>query len=231
MIKHIITLLICISFSFNCFSQEEKKTIHIEMTGKASIEPNIATFSIAMECIKDTPNQANECLLLLSKKINQDLKKFNIKRNDITTHSINLTKEYKWDNRSKVFEGYKASQILTVTVRDLNSLNSIFPKLLNNDNLLVNNLKFSHTDIDSLRNKAYLDALKKANKLVDELLNELPENQKTIVNIQNVPERKNTFQQARMEMDTFASASSELEINTGLIEIEAILFIDYLINK
>jgi uncharacterized protein len=212
------------------------KTIMVKSVGEVETLPDIATFHINLNCLQKSVKASKQCLVDKSNELNSKLLSFGIKQDDILTTSVNMNKSYTWKNNSQVFEGYNSSTTIHVTLRDIYKLDQIYTELLENRNLDLSGLAYSHSKLDSLKNEAYTDALKKANVLADKLLAELPASEKEILKIGNVelsasmPEAK----QSR-EMDGYAVAevgaqNRSIAISKGTVLIHATLFVEYQIK-
>lgn len=152
--------------------------------------------------------------------------------------NINLRKSYKWWNNSRIFEGYKSSTSLIVTVKDIDILDGIYTQILDHKNLSIGRLSFTHSNMDSLRNDAYIKALEKSAILADKLLDKLPESGKEIVKIGNVKISSSTPNpRVEYRSDSYKTIMEEaevayetLEINKGTIKVNATLFVEYQIQ-
>src|SRR5690606_29866880 len=121
-----------------------------------------------------------------------------------------------------------------VKVRDLNKLDVIYTDLLENEKLELGGLTFSHSDMDNLKNDAYVNALKKADILADKLLTELPEKNKEVLKIGNVQitssnpvaQEQRNMMYAKAEM----SDAGSVAISAGKIKVEATLYVEYQIK-
>ena len=179
---------------------------------------------------------SKKCLVVKSNDLTSRLQTFGIDKNDILTTSVDMNKSYAWQNNSQVFQGYRSSTTVIVTVRDIERLDEIYTELLENRNLDIGGLNFSHTKIDSLENEAYAKALEKSGVLADKLLNKIPESDKEILKIGNVEISASMPTSEEMSADvayeTAATTQSKrsVAISNGTIKIAATLFVEYKID-
>lgn len=209
------------------------KTILLESTGKVETMPNEATFQVNLSCLKPTVKEAKECLVAQSNALMNQLLSHGIKQSDIQTTSVDLQKSYTWTQNSRVFEGYRSSTSVQVKMRDLDKLDIVYTELLENENLEMGGLSYSHSAIDSLKNDAYINALKKADALADKLLQELPENHREVLKVSNVQFNTTNpiqYKGTRALMEASADGGGSVAISKGMIEIEATLFVEYTIK-
>jgi uncharacterized protein YggE len=148
-----------------------------------------------------------------------------------------MNKSYAWRNNSSVFEGYRSSTTVFVTVRNIEKLDEIYTELLENRNLDLGGLSYSHSRLDSLKNEAYVNALEKSGILTDILLGKLPESKKEILKIGNVeisasmPEANESKYEAEFDMEEVAvSKNKSIAISKGTVRVTATLFVEYQIK-
>ncbi len=211
------------------------KTIMIESVGKVETMPNEASFYINLSCLDKSVATAKECLVKQSNDLMSKLLGYGIKKEDILTTSVDLQKSYKWMNNSQVFEGYRSSTTIHVKMRDLDKLDIVYTDLLENQNLELGGLSYSHSEMDSLKNDAYVNALKKADVLAEKFLSELPEKSKEILKIGNVqitssvPSPQQKMANTGMMLEA-ANDGGSVAISKGTIRIDATLYVEYQIK-
>jgi uncharacterized protein YggE len=229
----LVTITSC-QMNTSTSSSTKFKTFMIESVGKVETMPNEASFYINLSCLDKSVTSARECLVRQSNELMTKLLGYGIKKEDIQTNSVSLEKSYTWTNNSRVFEGYRSSTSLVVKVRDLDKLDVIYTDLLENEHLDLGGLTFAHSDIENLKNEAYVNALKKADVLADKLLTELPEKNREVLKIGNVQITSSNpgVQEPRAMMYAKAEMSDagSVAISTGKITVQATLYVEYLIK-
>ena len=237
----LLTLILIVGCVANPVQQQSKfKTIIVKTVGEVETLPNMASFTINLTCIKKTVKQSKECLVNKANDLQTKLLGFGIAKDDLLTTAVNMRKSYTWRNNSRVFEGYHSNTTLQVKVRDMDKLNDIYTNLLETENLNLSGLNYNHSDIEGLKNKAYVNALKKANILADALLAEIDENNKEILKIGNVqitaslpnnPQPRTAVQEeVEMVRDEMAVQNKSIPINNGTIRITATLYVEYQVD-
>jgi uncharacterized protein YggE len=233
--KHlIIAVTLLLVAGSHAQSDTPLKTIVLRSAGEVETLPDMATFRINLSCLKASVKAAKNCLVEQSNTLSDQLLASGIEKDDILTTSVTLNKSYTWQNNSRVFEGYKSATSLQVKVRDLDALDEVYTELLETRNLDLSGLSYDHSQMDSLRNQAYINALKKAHALADTLLSELPESGKEILKISNVhiasssPYRQRSAQ--TMMMADSKAAEQSVAIHTGTIKVTATLYVEYRIR-
>ncbi|GAA4280455.1 hypothetical protein GCM10022260_08760 [Gaetbulibacter aestuarii] len=204
-------------------------------TGEVETRPDMASFNINLSCLDKSIEISKNCLVDQSNALMRTIKSFGIPEDDILTTSVNLNKSYTWVNNSKVFEGYRSSTSIYVTVKDLKKLDTMYTALLGNENLDLSGLSYSHSKMDELKNDAYVNALQKANLLADRLLQNLPESKKEILKIGNVQisatqPQNNAKALAENDRAAFSASNQPVAISTGMVKVRATLFVEYQIK-
>lgn len=227
----LVTITSCQMNTSTTATSSKMKTFMIESVGKVETMPNEASFYINLSCVDKSVAAAKECIVKQSNELMARLLAHGLKKEDIQTNNISLDKSYSWTNNTRVFEGYRSSTSLTVKVRDLDKLDVIYTDLLENEHLDLGGLSYSHSDMENLKNQAYVNALKKADVLAEKLLAELPEKNKEVLKIGNVQiTSSNPVAQDTRMMYAKAEDAGSIAISTGMITIQATLYIEYLIK-
>ncbi len=235
--KNIITI-VCILVLASCNtssgSDSSFKTIMIRSTGEVETVPDEATFRISLNCLQSTVKSSKDCLVTKSNELIGRLQSLGVPKNDILTTSVDMNKSYTWRNNSNVFEGYNSSTTLIITIKNIDSLDEIYTELLENRNLELGGLSYSHSKIDSLENEAYAKALQKSGVLADKLLEKLPEGKKEVLKIGNVEITSSVPEEladANYGIEQAKSVSAQsIGMNSGTVRVEATLFVEYRIK-
>uniref|UniRef100_UPI0040491F40 SIMPL domain-containing protein n=2 Tax=Flavobacterium sp. TaxID=239 RepID=UPI0040491F40 len=234
----IVSFLILASCQNSSSNASSKfKTMMIKSSGEVEVMPDMATFFINLECLDMSVKTSKNCLVEKSNELTDKLLSFGINKNDILTASVDMNKSFKWINNTSVFEGYKSSTTVFVTIKNIDKLDEVYTELLENRNLNLGGLNYAHSKIDSLKNEAYVHALENAGVLSDKLLAKMPETDKEILKIGNVelsasmPEANESNFKVKAKMYEFdGSFDKSISINKGTITISATLFVEYLIK-
>lgn len=233
---HFLPLVLLAACQANEARQRQThKTLMIKASGEVETLPNEARFSVQLSCLDKSVAEAKECLVQKSNELNKKLLQAGLKQEDILTTSVDLEKSYSWERNSRVFEGYRSSTTLYVTVKDLEKLDLLYTDLLENPNLEIGGLSYSHSQLDSLKNDAYVKALRNAKKLAAKLTTELPQKDLEILKVGNVaitssmPEPEEEYD-GRMLMAEAASNQSSprsVAISKGTVKVMAELYVEF----
>ena len=240
MIKTKLLFISAILMIAGCQSGENErsgkfKTMMLKATGEVETLPDEASFNIRLSCLNRSIQLSKECLVEKSNELTASLLQMGIDQDDILTTGVEMDKSYTWNRNTRVFQGYQSSTTLYVTVKALDNLDEIYTELLTDKNLEIGGLSYNHSQMDSLKNEAYLDALKKSQLLADKLLTGLPASSKEILKIGNVeissslPEMRESVNE-EMEMVSDAVAKRSIAVNRGTVSIRATLYVEFLIE-
>ncbi len=221
-----LSLMLSVVLLISCNPEKDHKAILLATTGTVEIAPDEASMIINTNCVNPDINQAKACLIDITSNLDSELANFGIQKKDILTTGVNLSKEYVWSNNSEVFAGYRASTTISVRVRDVTILDDLYSELLGNEKLVIGSLTYSHSNMDSINNVAYLKALDNANKLADQILSQLPEKNKTITQVSNfeISRSDNKAEVNYMKLEV----SEALDRNTLTINIGNMIVIQQL---
>ena len=221
----------------NAQNTNNARTLHLKATGKVEVAPDKATFSINLECLEQSPIGSKNCLSEKSHKLHKGLREMGIEKEDIKTTSVNMYKSYKYEKGTRIFEGYKSSTTIIVTIRNLDILDEVYGKLLKNKDLTLNGLSYSHSDMETLKIKAHVLALRNANALADALLKELDVQHKEVITIGNVSYKTSVPRPLQKTVETLmvadrngSDSDQTIAISKGLITVYASLQVEYLIK-
>ncbi|MCW8330566.1 oxidative stress defense protein [Photobacterium sp. SDRW27] len=145
---------------------------HLETTGSGEVtaQPDMAVFSVAVEETRPTAKEAKKAVDKAVTAFVERLQAKGIERTNIQSANISLQPQYHYPKDKKPeLVGYRANRHITVTVKDLEQLNSYLDSALGDGINRINNieLKVSNEDeyIEQARQAAIKDAMVKAESL------------------------------------------------------------------
>lgn len=229
-------LLICSCQNQNSVPKQKFKTIMLKSEGHVETQPDMASFYINLNCLEWTAKKSKECLVEKSNELQEQLLASGIDEKEILTTRVTLNKSYRWERNTRVFKGFASSTRVHVTIKNIDLLDDIYTELLDNSNLSLGGLNYSHSKIDSLKNEAYLNALNNSALLADKLLSKIPETKKEVLKIGNVEissslRNNDNFKNERkmnlIENTEIAEKSKTIAMSTGTVNVWATLFVEY----
>lgn len=210
------------------------KTIVLRSEGSVEVAPDMAVIAVGLTCLDKDIEVVRACADEKSHELYRQLQAFGIDTNDIRTTAVGLRKSYRWDNGKQLFEGYENTLTYAVTVRQLGTLGELYAALLTNEYLSLNGLHYTHSQMATLRNDAYMQALENADVLADRLLQALPETTKNIVRVSNVkiddaamPSVEEVSADVAYNTTAARPKLGSVAVGSGLLTIRAVLFVEY----
>ena len=105
-------------------------TIRVSGSARVEIEPDMATFSFTVTERAETTREAQE-------RANVNVQcaywiltdNYGIDARDIATTYMNISPEYSWTDGKQVLQGQRATQTISVTLRDLEALGNVLDSL------------------------------------------------------------------------------------------------------
>lgn len=206
------------------YKNDEDNKMTIEGKGVVKARPDIGLISIGVVSQgKDLKNIQQENADKTNKVI-ESLIKMGVDDKDIKTENYNITPEYDFIDGKQIFKGYKVTNNLRITIRDLKGMGQIIDTAVDNGANNINSINFTLSDprkyyLEALK-IAYHDSLLKARTLAATMKVEL---NTTPISIVEQEQGSVPFGQISMKM--LASATP---IEPGQIEINAILTVIFI---
>lgn len=151
--------------NFNKFTFN-KKTMEIYGEGILSVNPDIAYITIGVITEDYSLKIAQTENIIKSNKLIDSLLRKGIPNKDIKTKAYTVEKVYEYENGKREFKGYKVSNILSVTIKNIEKLGEIIDASIENGANNVSNIEFAISDESLYYRKALVkavnDAIKKA---------------------------------------------------------------------
>ncbi|MDV5171475.1 oxidative stress defense protein [Photobacterium rosenbergii] len=145
---------------------------HLQTTGNGEVtaQPDMAVFAVAVEEIRPTAKEAKQAVDKAVEAFVARLLDEGIERNQIQSANISLQPQYHYPkDKEPELKGYRASRHVTVTVNELDNLNTYLDSALGDGINRINNieLKVSNEDeyLEQARQAAIKDAIAKAESL------------------------------------------------------------------
>ena len=105
-------------------------TIRVSGSARVEIEPDMATFQFTVteraETTREAQERANVNVQLAYRILTEN---YGIDARDIATTYMNLSPEYSWMDGKQVLQGQRATQTISVTLRDLEALGNVLDSL------------------------------------------------------------------------------------------------------
>lgn len=155
--------------------KDKKDDYILELEGKGTVKvkPDIATVTLGVI----TENEELEVAKLENgrkvEKTLEALKEIGIDEDDLQTETFSIEPQYDYVDRKKIFRGYKVTNKLTITIRDLEQIGQIIDTAVDSGANIVENIKFSLSEPEIYYNEslnlAIMNAIEKAESIEDTL--------------------------------------------------------------
>ncbi len=169
----IVILLVGTSNSEQKLVLSENQTINVSGEAERFVVPDTASVSFTMTRSSTSLEQATESVNERIATMLDDLDEEGIDERDIKTTGYNVYPEYDYTDRGRNFIGYRVSQSLEITIRELDQANTILSKIASYQVDNVSGLNFYVEEdeeiYDQLRKEAIDDAKEKARELARDL--------------------------------------------------------------
>ncbi len=110
----------------------QNPVVELSISERVDSRPDMATFSTGVESKAPTATQALRENSIKAKQVIDKLKSLGIAEKDIQTTGINLNADYQYDRKNETnrFVGYRVSNQVQVTIRNIDKLGTILDALV-----------------------------------------------------------------------------------------------------
>lgn len=149
--------------------QEQERIISVQGEGSISVRPDIATFSLSVVSEGKTVKTATADNSQKMKDVIDAIKELDIKEEDIKTTNYSLNPRYNYDKNPARIEGYRLSQDILITVRDLDKVEDVIAEGTNNGANRMSNLQFLVDEKEEYLKEAREEAVAEAKAKAEEI--------------------------------------------------------------
>lgn len=137
---------------------------HISVAGSATINvaPDVANVSFELSTREKTAQAAKEANDAMLKKLNEVLKKYEIKETELSMNYINIRPYYEYRSNTNELAGYVAQKTITIKIKEIEKYNSFVDDLLKVGISNINSVDFAVEDIKTVRDQARVKAVESA---------------------------------------------------------------------
>jgi uncharacterized protein len=155
----------------HCTPSNTPEKDRINVTGHASLQvvPDMVELSLRADntrpamkdAVAQTQSDVNEIIAVCKKYVSDQA--------DIKVSMVSTNKDYIYRNDKEIFNGYSASQVLSVKLKNISSIEKFTEELLATRISRIDNLRYNHTKADSIMREVSLLALEDARKTADKM--------------------------------------------------------------
>jgi uncharacterized protein YggE len=145
-------------------------TLSVSGTGLIKIAPDVADLSVGVSITRATVRQARADAATQMAAVIAALKKAGVAERDIQTSGLSLNPVYDYNNSNKPrITGYQVSNMVTATIRDLDTVSDVVDGAMNAGATDLNGLTFRVDNADAAQAQARDAAVKDARAKADAL--------------------------------------------------------------
>ncbi len=147
--------------------------ISVSGTGRATAEPDLVLLQLGVEVERRTVAAAREAAAASQQAIIEALKANGVDEKDIQTVRFSVQPRYDSPNRVRVLSGYNVSNVVSITVREIDKASAAIDAAVaaGGDSVVVQGISFAIDDPTDLREEARRaaveDAKERASQLAD----------------------------------------------------------------
>ncbi|MBE6066975.1 MAG: DUF541 domain-containing protein [Clostridium lundense] len=168
---------ICFMMNYDLYSTNaqsfKKGELKINGTATIKVKPNIAIVNLGVVTEDINLEKAQEENAIKATSIINELLKFGISKEDISTFTYNIEPQYDYIEGKQTFRGYRVTNILSVTIKDLSKVGQIIDAAVSKGANRVDNIKFTVENPSPYYNKALslaiINAINKARQVENTL--------------------------------------------------------------
>lgn len=200
--------------------------ITVEGTGEAKAPPDTVILSLAVQTSSDSAQEATTSLATQSNTLVKALAESGIVTPDVQTVSLNITPVYnrnalRTSDKPPVIIGYKATNSILVTVRDIPLASQVLDTALQAGANTVESIEFQSSKAKSLKKQALETATRDAAHKAETVASALGGKISGLISITEVSSPAPlSFQRMSAEM---AGGSAQIPLEAGNISVRAIV--------
>lgn len=192
------------------------KTISLTGAGSASAQADQATVNLGVQVTSESAKDAiNENAALMSAVL-EAIKALGVSEDDIVTTSYSVYPQYDWTESGRVFRGYTVTNLVQVTVKDLDKVGDVIDAAADAGANQINGISFelSEAKREELKTKAYIAALTDARDKADVIAETL---ELTITGVQSVTEYSYSPARSFDYMEEAAAMDGSMGVSTPIV--------------
>ncbi len=206
------------------------RSINVNGVGRVKAEPDVADINLGVTKQGEDATSASQEAAVAMEAVVKALLEAGIVEGDIQTSSISLNPLYDWDNDPPTIEGWEASNLVDITVRDITTVGDVVDAATAAGATNVNGITFRVEDPTAAEAEARTAAVADAKAKADQLAADAGV---TITGVISISESGGqTPQPLYFEGDTTggnerAAAMAETPVLPGQVELSITVMVQY----
>lgn len=197
----------------------------ISTTGEATVAvtPDMAVLTLGVQSTdKDVKAAYNDNKTKMD-AILKELANLGIEKKDIKTTTFTVNPNYDWADGSSKLTGYTVTNMVTVTIRDLDKVGTVLESAILQNSNAINGLEYKVADNSKSYKAALRLAIRNAKEKATEMADELGYKKVTAVSV-----RENSISEGGpVYFDKAMLANAGAPVSRGTVEIKATVSVDF----
>ena len=224
-----------ISMGFEAFTyageEATEKTISLSGSGSASAQADQASISLGVEITDESAAETIAENAAAMAAVIEAVKAQGVSEDDIYTTSYSVYPQYDWTEEGRVFKGYTVTNMVRVTVKNLNNVGDVIDAAGEAGANRIDGISFELSDAkrEELKMNAYVAAMEDAEAKVEVIAETL---KLTVTGVQSVTESSYVPVRSYVQMDyaeaSFSGAKAPTPIMEGELTVTVSIHIVYL---
>lgn len=173
-----LSLSLILLASCSTVEKSDASIISISGTSTVYMSPDMASFTVSAEAVKDTTDEARNAIDgIITEAVDVLEEKYAVSAEDIRTNYLSLNPEYAYVDNQRVLTGQRGYQSIDVTLGDIDIIGAIVEDLSKINGISISSITLDKEDkteeISQARSLAVRNALEKAATYAEALGREL----------------------------------------------------------
>lgn len=150
-------------------SPAQRSGIVVTGEGTISVKPDIARVTLGVEVTNSSAIGAQQDAAAKMDAVMSQLKSQGIPDKDVQTVRFDLQPDYDYSNKTPVLKGYRATNLVQVTVRDLSKVGGLLDAVVSSGATRLQGISFTVSDPAAAGAQGREEAMKNAREKADQL--------------------------------------------------------------
>lgn len=161
-------LLLAMSLSMPALAFDSPR-VSVMGSGEVRAYPNQADIVLEAETVRPRMKQAMDETQAAIRGGFAVCSRYASDSSDLSAGQVSVEKDYKWVKNTQVFQGYRATQSLTLRLKDLRRLGALMEDFSEGKITRISGIWYGHSSLDSLEREAEAKALANARLSAEKL--------------------------------------------------------------
>lgn len=157
-------------YQYSNLPQNVPHEIVVSGEGKAYAKPDVATVNLGVHTQASTSQAAVDQNNKIMNDVISAVKNLGVDDKDIQTTAYNLSPQYDYTEKGRIFKGYSLDQQAQVKIRDFSKISDVLDKASSAGANTISDLQFTVDDMEKVRADAREKAIAQAKEKADSLL-------------------------------------------------------------